>query len=38
MAGDTPWGKTSRSTTFEPGDESWDFDGSVSTLERSRTR
>jgi hypothetical protein len=38
MAGDTPWGLTSRSTTSEPGEESWDFNESVPTLARNRTR
>jgi hypothetical protein len=35
--GDTPRSLTSRSTTSEPGEESWDFDGSVLTSARNRT-
>jgi hypothetical protein len=35
---DTPRGLTSRSTTSEPGKESWDFDGSMPTSARNRTR
>jgi hypothetical protein len=37
-AGDTPQDLTSRSTTFEPGKESWDFDRSMPTSARNRTR
>jgi hypothetical protein len=38
MADDTPRGLTSRLMTSEPGKESRDFDGSVPTLARNRTR
>jgi hypothetical protein len=37
-AGDTPRSLTSRPTTSEPDEESWDFDGSVLTSARNRTR
>jgi hypothetical protein len=36
--GDTPWSLTSRSTTSEPDEESWDFDGNMITSARNRTR
>jgi hypothetical protein len=36
--GDTPRSLTSRPTTSEPGEESWDFDGSGLTSARNRTR
>jgi hypothetical protein len=36
--GDTPWNLTSRSTTSEPDEESWDFDGNVLTSAKNRTR
>jgi hypothetical protein len=38
MAGDTPRDLTSRATTSRPDEESWDFDGSVLTSVRDRTR
>jgi hypothetical protein len=38
MVGDTPWNLISRSMTSEPVEESWDFDGSVLTSARNRTR
>jgi hypothetical protein len=37
-AGDTSRDLTSRSTTSEPDEEYWDFDGSALTLARNRTR
>jgi hypothetical protein len=37
-ADDTPRSLTPRPTTSEPGKESWDIDGSVSTSARNRTR
>jgi hypothetical protein len=37
-AGDTPWGLDSRTTTSELDERSWDFNGSVSTLAKNRTR
>jgi hypothetical protein len=37
-AGDTPRDSTSRPTTFEPDEGSWDFDGRELTSARNRTR
>jgi hypothetical protein len=37
-ADDTPRDLTSRSTTFQPDERSWDFDGYESTSARNRTR
>jgi hypothetical protein len=37
-AGDTPRDLNSRTTTSKPDEESWDFNGSVLTLARKRTR
>jgi hypothetical protein len=37
MAGDTPWSSTSRLTTVQPEERSWDLDGHKLTSARNRT-